>query len=451
MQKKVIVIIIVFNLIIEFLTYSVHADDKTNPFLYDRNDTASRMLAGASSATGLYYPDSYNNKERYDAIDVSVFQGSINWQTVYNSGIRAAIIRVGGRGYGTGEIYGDAGFEANLINAKAAGLKVGVYFFSAAINEAEAEQEANYAINQVKNTGVSLDLPIYIDFEGDGNGGNNGGRVEANVNQYTGTRILKKFGDTVKANGYLPGIYAGYYFLDSYSNLSEVRGWNYSMWVAWYSNNALYNVPYTVEMWQYTGYGYVNGISSQYVDKNILFIDKPGKCTNLTYTIDKNDSSKATLKWDYINKINDYQIEITQGGRTTTKDVSIGGLILAANTMTSKVDLSEGTNKFRVRAINKKYGFEEIGAWSDYVTIQYENTYLKGDVTGDGIINIRDIIKIRKYIANQTKWKLTSEEMKRADVTGDSKISIRDIIKIRKYIAASSSESIKRKHPDWMW
>ena len=79
------------------------------------------------------------------------------------------------------------------------------------------------------------------------------------------------------------------------------------------------------------------------------------------------------------------------------------------------------------------------------------NVIKKGDVTGDGNINIRDIIKIRKYIANSTKWNLTDNEKTRADVDENNKINIRDIIKIRKYIAASSSETIRRKHPDWVW
>ena len=449
MRRKVILIIIVFILVIEFLIYSVNAEEKNMGYLYEKNDTASRMLAGASSVTGLYYPDSYNNKEKYDIIDVSVFQGNINWTAVRNAGIEAAVIRVGGRYYGSGGIYTDSNYATNLQGAKNAGLKVGAYFFSAAINENEARQEANYAADLVDSTGVKLDLPLYIDFEGDGNGGNNGGRVEANVNQSMGTNILREFCNTVKSRGYTPGIYAGYYFLGSYSYRDTVVSWKYNMWLAWYTNNALYNVPYTVDVWQYTGSGYVNGISTK-VDKNILFIDKPEKCTNLNYEINKNDSSKATLKWDYINGIDNYQIEITQGGKTTTKDIKIGGLILAANQMTESVNLSEGTNKFRVRAVNKKCGFQEFGAWSDYVTIQYEGI-MKGDVTGDKKINMRDIIKIRKYIANSRKWSLTSNEKSAADVTGDGKINIRDIIKIRKYIAASSNATVRAKHPDWIW
>ena len=74
-----------------------------------------------------------------------------------------------------------------------------------------------------------------------------------------------------------------------------------------------------------------------------------------------------------------------------------------------------------------------------------------GDITGDNKINIRDIIRIRKYIANPQKWNLTDEEKILADVDENNRINIRDIIKIRKYIAASSSESIKANHSNWIW
>ena len=85
------------------------------------------------------------------------------------------------------------------------------------------------------------------------------------------------------------------------------------------------------------------------------------------------------------------------------------------------------------------------------VTLNVKYTELIGDVDRNGIINIRDLIKMRKYIANSNKWKLANDEKTRADVNGDGKINIRDIIKIRKYIAAKSSNDIAKKHPKWMW
>ena len=97
-------------------------------------------------------------------VDVSQYQGDIDWQQVYDSGVRFAIIRAGGRYYGeNGEMYTDDNFAANLAGAKAAGLKVGVYFFSQAINTEEAREEALYTLDLIGDT--ELDLPVFCDWE----------------------------------------------------------------------------------------------------------------------------------------------------------------------------------------------------------------------------------------------------------------------------------------------
>lgn len=84
-----------------------------------------------------------------------------------------------------------------------------------------------------------------------------------------------------------------------------------------------------------------------------------------------------------------------------------------------------------------------------YIRVKVPNN--KGDVDGNEAINIRDIIKIRKYLSNSTKWNLTSIQKTRADVNGDGNVNIRDIIMIRKYIAADSNSNVAKKHPNWKW
>ena len=96
-------------------------------------------------------------------IDVSEYQGNIDWAKVKASGIEFAIIRVGYRGYSTGKIVQDAGFAANIKGAEAAGLKVGVYFFSQAITADEASEEADYVLSCIK--GCSLEYPVVFDWE----------------------------------------------------------------------------------------------------------------------------------------------------------------------------------------------------------------------------------------------------------------------------------------------
>ena len=107
---------------------------------------------------------SYNGDPRYHleyGIDVSYYQGNIDWNKVKASGIDFAIIRIGYRTSVKGRIYVDRKFRSNIQNAKTAGIKVGVYFFAQAKNEAEATEEANYMISKL--SGYDLDLPVAYD------------------------------------------------------------------------------------------------------------------------------------------------------------------------------------------------------------------------------------------------------------------------------------------------
>lgn len=112
----------------------------------------------------LYYFDA--NGVQQDAtfgIDVSKYQSNIDWEQVKTAGVKFVIIRIGYRGYGSGALVLDPMFEQHFTNARNAGLKVGVYFFSQAVNENEAREEAQgcaYVLN-----GRKLDYPIYFDTE----------------------------------------------------------------------------------------------------------------------------------------------------------------------------------------------------------------------------------------------------------------------------------------------
>lgn len=127
---------------------------------------------------------------------------------------------------------------------------------------------------------------------------------------------------------------------------------------------------------------------------------------------------------------------------------------LSGNNITDPSPINNLTNLKEVDFSNNYIQDTSMIDQSKYTTIDLsgqKEKRLKGDITGDNTINIRDIIKIRKYIANPTKWDLTDEDKNIADVDGNNIINIRDIIKIRKYIAASNSATIKAKHPSWIW
>lgn len=202
----------------------------------------------------------------YTGIDVSVFQGDIDWDAVKNDGIDFVMLRVGYRGYGQKGIMGkDDKFDSNYEGAKKAGLKVGAYFFSQATNESEAREEAAFVLDAVRD--CPLDYPIAYDWEFVDND-------EARTNDMTSEDITvcaKAFCEAIKSAGKVPVIYfnceTGYFNYD----LPQVK--DYDFWLAEY-----YDTPsfyYNYKMWQYSKTGSVDGISGD-VDMNISIVDFSG-------------------------------------------------------------------------------------------------------------------------------------------------------------------------------
>lgn len=193
-------------------------------------------------------------------IDVSRYQGEIDWQQVKAAGIRFVMIRLGFRGYGTeGNLNEDLLAQENYRGAKEAGLKVGGYFFSQAISVEEAIEEARYAMEIA--SGWELEMPLVYDWECLADDYRTVG-VDARML----TDCTKAFCDTVEAAGYDSMIYFNPDQSRKQMHLEELV--NYGFWLAMYSDQMDY--PYKVDMWQYTNEGSVPGISGS-VDINLFF------------------------------------------------------------------------------------------------------------------------------------------------------------------------------------
>ena len=198
-------------------------------------------------------------------IDVSEFNGLINWEYVKRSGIDFAMIRIGYRGYGAaGNFMEDAAFRRNIEGAKRAGLKVGIYFFTQAVNKEEAVEEANWVLNILNQSGYAdkIDYPIAIDTEWS-TAPNNSGRAD-NLDVATRTLVCKTFCEVIQQNGYTPMIYASRNWFYDNLNMDELN--QFDIWVAQYNSYTDYTGHY--EMWQHTSEGTVSGISG-HVDLNI--------------------------------------------------------------------------------------------------------------------------------------------------------------------------------------
>ncbi|MBO7357546.1 MAG: EAL domain-containing protein [Lachnospiraceae bacterium] len=232
----------------KFLYIPVNKDLKPNTLVIDeliQNDETGRI--------------SYEGHEAYTGVDVSSFQGEIDWDKVKADGVDFVIIRCGLRGYANGRLVEDPNFAANIEGAKAAGLHVGVYFYSQAVDTAEAIEEADMVLELIEP--YHLTGPVAIDIEQ--------APDAARTDVLTGdelTDIAVAFCEHVKGAGYTPMIYSGMKYFVRVMDMTKLE--DYEKWFCYY-NRPLY-FPYEISNWQYSKSGTVDGIEGS-VDLNILF------------------------------------------------------------------------------------------------------------------------------------------------------------------------------------
>lgn len=192
-------------------------------------------------------------------IDVSQFNGIIDWRKVRDSGIGFAFIRASGRYSGSGRIYYDDRFDYNIRNAINNNIATGAYFFTQAINENEAREEARVLLSQVR--GYNVSLPLVIDTENY----NNGRHTRISVQQRT--NVVKAFCQVISSAGYTPMVYASTSWLQNSLYMNQLS--EYQVWVAQYYKEVTYKGKYSY--WQFTSGGSVNGVPGR-VDMNYSYV-----------------------------------------------------------------------------------------------------------------------------------------------------------------------------------
>lgn len=219
----------------------------------------SSSTAGTSSATTVEEAKSlYEKVGNSVGIDVSKWNGNINWAQVKASGVEFAIIRAGYRGSTQGSIMEDPYFQRNMQGAISNGIKVGVYFFSMARTEEEAIQEAAWVVSAIRK--YSVTYPVAFDLESWGTG-----RIaDVSYSQLTSNAIA--FLGYIKSSGYTPMMYASKNDFNNRWQTSRISGCKF--WLAHYTDKTDYRGSY--QMWQYSSKGSVPGISG-YVDMNIAY------------------------------------------------------------------------------------------------------------------------------------------------------------------------------------
>lgn len=276
-MKRVLIVLIMLTVILSSCVFSFENTETTeeykSPYATDIDGQLVPVHDDVEESKldpKLFYRDErgrmkYMSTEQniLTGIDVSVFQGDINWHEVAADGIEFVMLRAGFRGYGAkGILQVDEKLKDNYAGAKQAGLKVGVYFYSQAINEAEAVEEALFLLEAIK--GMDLDFPVAYDWEYVDS-------AVARTNNMTSSEITKcanAFCNEILKYDYQVIVYfnceIGYFEYD----LSKLQ--NFGFWLAEYNEYPTFIYDY--KMWQYTDKGSVNGIEGS-VDINISVVD----------------------------------------------------------------------------------------------------------------------------------------------------------------------------------
>lgn len=200
-------------------------------------------------------------------IDVSEFQGKIDWEKVKEAGYDFVFVRVGHRTMHTGDLKRDSRAIKNLTRAKKAGLDVGAYVFSQAVSKKEARREAQLCLDVIEESGVEITLPIVFDPEI---------VIEdyyARINFISGEQFTDNavaFCETIREAGYTPAIYANCSTETDILDMSRLKGT--TIWYADYSGSP--ETPYDFTFWQYSNLGWVDGIPETETDLNVWFIKK---------------------------------------------------------------------------------------------------------------------------------------------------------------------------------
>ena len=298
-------------------------------------------------------------------IDVSTWQGNIDWKKVKKSGCSYAIIRAG---FGRETSQVDNQFERNYKNAKAAGVMLGVYWYSYAVNRDDAVKEAKACLSVLK--GKSLEMPVFFDME------------ESFMTKYsraTLTGMAKAFCDTVIKGGFESGVYSNLNWFTNYLNYSELKAL-YPIWLAQWSSSP----QLECDIWQYSSEGTVAGIDG-YVDMNIIY---------------SNDVVKSAPKTEKETKVN-YDIAAVQ---------SLLVIAEKLNLISKKIpvidNISGDSTKTAILQMKKHLGQKE----DDSITLQFikgMNSAIigalpkAGDVNRDGVVDIKDATAIQKLIAKK--------------------------------------------------
>ena len=243
--------------VLDNIEYLMLTEDDIDPSKEDKAVNGAEEDADGSENTQMQFASGSAKL----GIDVSKWNQEIDWEAVKEEGVEFAIIRCGYRGASSGALVIDPRYEENIQGAIDAGIPVGVYFFTQALDEVEAVEEASMVIRLIE--AYDVDYPVFLDSESAGGNGRADGLTATER-----TAAHKAFLETVSAAGYETGVYASRNWLYDRINMTDLS--EYKTWLAEYAEVPAYEGYY--DMWQYTSKGKVNGISTN-VELNLCYMN----------------------------------------------------------------------------------------------------------------------------------------------------------------------------------
>jgi len=285
------------------------------------NWTIGRMMTGWQyingdymyfDSNGYYHAECKGDENTIKGIDVSQYQGNMDWTKVKNQGISFAFIRVG---HGTHEL--DPTFVKNIDNANAVGIKVGVYFYSTAQSVEESRSDALWVIDQLK--GHTVSYPVAIDLESNS---------QVDLGWETITAMAKAFCDEIKAAGYTPMIYCNENWAKKYIDWTQLDG--IYKWIARY--NGTYNTDYTRDIWQAGSTTLLDGITVNSVDIDFAFTDFSTIVTPRTERIpvaentDTGNTDNTTKTGQWMNSSGRWWYKWSDGSYAKSEWLELGGI-----------------------------------------------------------------------------------------------------------------------------
>ena len=277
---------------------------------------ASFTTAGDYTSATYYHKADYADDELVNGIDVSYWQADaalkkkyskdrtkwtqtgLDWESIHGAGIDFAFVRVASRDTKDGSIYRDNCADSHIQGAVSNDINVGLYFFSQALNETEAREEAQYVLDMIDQYGWNVSMPIIMDREAGANKRLTAGKLSKTKE----TAVCQAFADTITAAGYRAGVYASYAWIKNYINTDTL--YDCSLWVARYNNTTTSNtksgtpysdVAYDYEFWQYSSVAKVSGYTGN-LDVNFWYKDTSAKTGGLKATVG-NAFDPVKLSW----------------------------------------------------------------------------------------------------------------------------------------------------------